>query len=75
MVKKCVKPFKRQPLKMDKYPQTICRQHPTNCLILSDHFVSLVLKGLIDNCEYEQKVSNFYTFDLAFNCLLLDVLN
>ena len=39
-------PFKRQPDKMVKYTQTICRQHPTNCLSVLDHFVGLALKGL-----------------------------
>ena len=33
-------PFKRQPRKMVKYGQT-------NCLGVFDHFVGLVLKGLI----------------------------
>ena len=32
--------------KMVKHTQTICRQQPTNCLNVFDHFVGLVLKGL-----------------------------
>ena len=28
------------------YTQTICRQKPTNCLIVFDHFVGLALKAL-----------------------------
>ena len=37
----------RQPYKMDKHTETICRQQPTNCLSVFDHFVELALKGLI----------------------------
>ena len=32
---------------MVKHTQTICRQQPTNCLSVFDHFVGLPLKGLI----------------------------
>ena len=35
--------------KMVKHTQTICRQQPTNCLSVFDHFVNLTLKGLKDN--------------------------
>ena len=38
--------FKYQPHKIGKHTQTICRLLPTNCLIVFDHFVVLVLKGL-----------------------------
>ena len=31
---------------MVKHTQTICRQQPTNCLSVFDHFVGLALKGL-----------------------------
>ena len=31
---------------MAEYTQTIRRQHPTNCLSVSVHFVGLTLKGL-----------------------------
>ena len=34
---------------MVKHTQTICRQQPTNCLSVFDHFVNLALKGLKDN--------------------------
>ena len=37
--------FKRQPHKMVKHNQAICREQPTNCLSVFDHFVRLVLKG------------------------------
>ena len=37
----------RQPHKMVKHNQEICRQQPKNCLSVSDHFVGLALKGLI----------------------------
>ena len=30
-----------------KHTQTVCRQKPTNCLSLFDHFVGLALKGLM----------------------------
>ena len=39
-------PFKRQPYKIVKHTLTICRQKPTNCLSMFDHFGGLVLKGL-----------------------------
>ena len=39
-------PFKRQPHKMVKHTQTSCRQKPTNCFSMFDHFVGLALKGL-----------------------------
>ena len=39
-------PFKRKPHKMVKHTQAICRQKPTNCLSVFDHFVGLALKGL-----------------------------
>ena len=31
---------------MPEHTQTICRQKPTNCLIVFDNFVGLALKGL-----------------------------
>ena len=31
---------------MAKHTQTICRQQPTNCLTVFDHFVGLAFKGL-----------------------------
>ena len=40
------KPFKRQPHKMVKHTQTICRLLPTNCLSLFGHFMGLALKWL-----------------------------
>ena len=39
-------PFQRQPNKMVKHTQTICRLLPTNCLSVFDHFVGLALKEL-----------------------------
>ena len=41
-----VNSFKRQPHKMVKHAQTICRLLPTNCLSVFDHFVALALKRL-----------------------------
>ena len=37
---------KRQPHKMVKHTQAICRLLPMNCLSVFDHFVGLALKGL-----------------------------
>ena len=39
-------PFKRQPHKMVKHTQAICRQQPTNFMSVFDHFAGLALKGL-----------------------------
>ena len=39
--------LKRQPNKLVKHTQTIHRLLPTNCLNVFDHFVGLVIKGLI----------------------------
>ena len=36
--------FKRQPLKMFRHTQTICRQKSKNCLSVFDHFVGFALK-------------------------------
>ena len=40
---------------MVKHTQTLCRLLPTNCLTVFDHFVGIVIKGLIwkesDICE------------------------
>ena len=38
-------PFKRQPRKIVKHTQTICRLLTTNSLSLFDYFVGLSLKG------------------------------
>ena len=38
--------FKRQPPKIVKHTQTICRLLIMNCLNVFDHFVGLALKGL-----------------------------
>ena len=40
-------PFNRQSHKMVKHTQKFGRQQPTNCLTVFNHFVGLVLKGLI----------------------------
>ena len=39
--------FKRQPHKIVKHTQKIPRLLPTNCSSVFDHFVGLVLKGII----------------------------
>ena len=41
----CSEPFRRQPRKMVKHTQTICRLLPTNYLNVFNRFVRLVLKG------------------------------
>ena len=38
--------LKDQHHKLVKHTKTICRQQPTNCLNVFDHFVELALKGL-----------------------------
>ena len=38
--------FTRQPHKMVKHTQTICRQQATSCLSVCGHFVGLTLEGL-----------------------------
>ena len=45
---------------MVKHTQTIRRQQPTNCLSVFNHYVGLVLKGLIAkiHCSQQQK-NNF----------------
>ena len=45
--------FKRQPNKMVKHTQLICRLLPTNCLSVFEHFVGLVFKGLNSNIVYQ----------------------
>ena len=49
------KPIKRQPQKLVKYTQTICRQQSTNSLRVLEHFVGLALKG--------SKIKWYVTFD------------
>ena len=39
-------PFKRQLHKMDNHPQPLCRQEPTICLSVFDHFEGLAIKWL-----------------------------
>ena len=41
-----IEPFKRQPHKMVKHIQTICRQELTNFLNVFEHFEGLALKEL-----------------------------
>ena len=45
-VNMATEPFKSQPHKMVKHPQTIRRQKPTNYLNVFDNFMGLALKGL-----------------------------
>ena len=49
-----------QPHKMIKHTQIICQQQPTNCLSMYDHFVGLVLEGLISTSPY----LHTYTYNL-----------
>ena len=42
---------------MGKHTPTFCRQKPTNCLNVFDHFVGLALKGL----RYEKKTDEVAT--------------
>ena len=57
---------------MVKHTQTIRQQQPTNCLIVFDHFVELVLKELkkIDTTISEYKVYYKQPGDLRKNSQL-----
>ena len=68
-------PFKRQLHKMVKHTQTICGllPMPTNYLSLFDHFVGLVIKGLITLFFfYKMSLSLFllshYKIEHYWNC-------
>ena len=50
---------------MVKHTQTIRQQLPTNCLSVFDHFVILVLKGLIQVFEYD--IRDFFGNGPDFN--------
>ena len=50
--------LKRQPHKMVKYTQTICRLLLTNCLSVSDHFMGLAPKGLGIIESWKAQLSN-----------------
>ena len=54
---------------MIKYFQTICRQQPTNCLSVFDHFVGMALKGL-SLFENDHKMQDVYlkTIEIIFSC-------
>ena len=41
---------------MVKRTQTICRQEPTNCLSVFDHFVGLALKGVIGSLQIQLQI-------------------
>ena len=45
--------LKRQPYKMVKHTQKICRLLPTNCLSVFDHFARLTLKGLNESSNFQ----------------------
>ena len=56
---------------MVKHTQTICRQQPTNCLSVFDHFVGLALKVLKQ--QYKHKPDSwvfgnkFFVDELGLN--------
>ena len=53
--------FPCQPHKMVKHTQIICRLFPMNCLSVFDHFVGLVLKGLISFViSWNASISNMW---------------
>ena len=70
---------------MVKHTQTICRQKPTNCLSVFDHFVGLTLKRLIErkfgvtffpaskkplqNISTDHKVEGAYFASTLFSCV------
>ena len=47
-------PFKRRPHKIVKHTQIICRQKPTNCLSVFDHFLFFLKKLGFTTCKAEQ---------------------
>ena len=57
-----------QPQKIVKQIQTICRQQPTNCLSVYEHFVGLALKGLIS------KYSVQFPLTLSISAVILSML-
>ena len=64
--------FKRQPHKMAKHTPTICRQKPTNCLILFDHFVESALKGVSNDVRQQFQISllswSFFSINFIVVC-------
>ena len=61
--------LKRRPLKIVKHTQTIRRQQPTNCLSVFDHFLGLVLEGLICSFFDALKVAVIFFVEIASNKL------
>ena len=61
--------LKRRPLKIVKHTQTIRRQQPTNCLSVFDHFLGLVLEGLICSFFDAFKVAVIFFVEIASNKL------
>ena len=57
--------FKRRPLKIVKHTQTIRRQQPTNCLSVFDHFLGLMLEGLICSFFDAFKVAVIFFVEIA----------
>ena len=51
---------------MVKHAQTIRRQQPTNCLSVFDHFVGLVLIGLIEYEIVKVQLKNNFGQNLVF---------
>ena len=65
---------------MVRHTQTICRQQPTNCLSVFDHFLGLALEGLKDHSlkNYVGGHSGnrfellFFSFKSTANCSSMD---
>ena len=64
-----LKKEERQPHKMVKQTQNIRRQKPTNCLSVFDHYVGLMLKGLI--AENWKKLSGLGPPNYAIYLLII----
>ena len=53
-------PFKRQTHEIVKHTQIFCRQEPTNCLSVFDHFAGLEVKELIYPLYHLQDLNPFH---------------
>ena len=61
---KLINPLSANPTKCSNTHKQFVGKLPTNCLGVFDHFVILVLKGLISTRKY-------YLLDITLQCILL----
>ena len=59
--------LKRQPYKMVKHTQKICRLLPTNCLSVFDHFAGLTLKGLNESSKKLENIKRKANYKIDKN--------